>query len=72
MKTIKIKADVVLVVQKDITDVLHACSGCVFYDIPNMKECDAANLIADCSIDNEDGERMVFTLRNANIKEKVL
>jgi len=64
MKTIKIKADVVLVPQKDVIqfgDIASECSGCVFNDTPHMEGCHAANLVADCGVINEDGDNMVFT-----------
>lgn len=72
--TIKIKADVVLVPQRSIVseeDIDSDCTGCVFDMLPHMSFCHQATRITDCSVVNEDGENMVFTLKNANIKEKV-
>lgn len=60
MKTIKIKADVVLV-----PNVLgkDSCNGCIFrYDFGN---CEYVNTINPC------GE-FVYILENTNMKEKVL
>lgn len=70
--TIKIKADVVLVPQYTVAgNPTSECSGCVFDGLADMRPCVEANDIERCDAPKYE-ETMVYTIKNANVKERVL
>lgn len=69
---IKIKADLELVPQKYVTlEPTSECTGCVFDPLIDLTPCQQANAILRCD-DDRFTENMVYTIKNANVKERVL
>lgn len=71
MKTIKIKADVVLVKQSGaVSEPSSECTGCIFNATMDLEGCQSINKIQMC--DSLVDDVYIYALENSVVKEKVL